>query len=1050
VTYSVSNSGSSDAAFKAAAITGTLTVTVTGSQTVADMPGSFTVKYQRCNAEDVAFEVSKATVNWISLGFSTTSSMSSTDAFTCSPGASSNQVQRWWITDYSMPSTVSGPVADGATCATVSSTTTMTFTRKMAAASSDEVALANGAEVKLIWADGPDANIQDGGIHVAKGAKAATLTLPTPAGTSDDVLVQTLTFSGVTAAQLNTAAKKTALAGTIATQLDVSASAVTVTGVQDVTLRRRRRMLLATGVKITYEVEYADDSAKSALETKMAAVGNSSSAAQTAIVAQVAAQSGVAASGIALASASASTVGTRGASVPPTVSSPSPAAGDDDDDDAGASAIEKALRVDGFEKFVTLDPDKKVGLSWTLTDDELACALKMKGMGGGYVSLAFSHPDTPNKMINADAVGGDKDAVSAYVLAASNLGAEKSSFLTKTSSEVVGGDLVVKFTRSVSKGRRRRSLADVDVSSADADTLLLWAYHSSKSFSSGASHTKRGASTLNFLTGGSSLLAEAGLTMAQQVTSAYFQLAPIVLSLVAGLVVTQGGGKVRQSCKCCLQRRVGLPRAKPIPCLSSVDGLSSMRFGEFAVWLLYFGGVGGFMAYRLRIDASGKEWQRTLGWICTYQGFITAFPSLQSGFLVAIFGIPFERSIKHHRMMGRLFVIFMYAHFVAVLTTRDISNLVASFEVPAQGQDVATGHGFLALCCATLIWFLSMSTVRRRAYVVFYWFHVVLTKLTYLFALLHLQGTLAGMILMGMALFAWVVEYCARICGPSAKGTLAVYKISTDEWTSHIQFAELPTKHKDAFSQPGDYCFLTFPQISGLHRHPFSLASGPGAAPEFRIRKMGGFTSKLHAYLRQNPSPGELKVKVDGPYGKLGVDLRDYVSVVLVAGGIGVTPMISTLLWLIEEKRANRLPALKSVNFIFSVRKRAQLAWADQALTEAYKEPGLVTVQLYVTRPSTDIEMTEQTFENSALGAHSRAVAPANTAKLSGFRGGSGTNYDFKKGRPKHDVLLSEIAAKSFEIQGAVLACGPAPLVDVVERSATKLQMDFHRETFLL
>ena len=49
-----------------------------------------------------------------------------------------------------------------------------------------------------------------------------------------------------------------------------------------------------------------------------------------------------------------------------------------------------------------------------------------------------------------------------------------------------------------------------------------------------------------------------------------------------------------------------------------------------------------------------------------------------------------------------------------------------------------------------------------------------------------------------------------------------------------------------------------------------------------------------------------------------------------------------------------------------------------------------------------------------------------------------------------YDVLLSEIATKSFETQGVVLACGPPRLVDSVERSATKLQMDFHRETFLL
>ena len=42
---------------------------------------------------------------------------------------------------------------------------------------------------------------------------------------------------------------------------------------------------------------------------------------------------------------------------------------------------------------------------------------------------------------------------------------------------------------------------------------------------------------------------------------------------------------------------------------------------------------------------------------------------------------------------------------------------------------------------------------------------------------------------------------------------------------------------------------------------------------------------------------------IDGPYGRISIPLEDYPRLLLVGGGVGVTPLTSTLRWLWAEVR---------------------------------------------------------------------------------------------------------------------------------------------------
>ncbi len=93
----------------------------------------------------------------------------------------------------------------------------------------------------------------------------------------------------------------------------------------------------------------------------------------------------------------------------------------------------------------------------------------------------------------------------------------------------------------------------------------------------------------------------------------------------------------------------------------------------------------------------------------------------------------------------------------------------------------------------------------------------------------------------------------------------------------------------------GDYVFISFPDIKGLKEmHPFSLAINPNTEKniDLLIRGDGDFTKALQTV------PLGTRVLIDGGYGRYQAFLQDQPqdsNIVILAGGIGVTPLLSTI-----------------------------------------------------------------------------------------------------------------------------------------------------------
>jgi len=114
--------------------------------------------------------------------------------------------------------------------------------------------------------------------------------------------------------------------------------------------------------------------------------------------------------------------------------------------------------------------------------------------------------------------------------------------------------------------------------------------------------------------------------------------------------------------------------------------------------------------------------------------------------------------------------------------------------------------------------------------------------------------------------------------------------------------------------RPGQYVYLRMPGISVFENHPFTIASlcsedfpseyGEGYRDMVLVfRPFGGFTKKVLQNALDHGPWHTYRAFVDGPYGGMQRRIEAFDDVVLIAGGSGITAIVSQLLSLIKKMR---------------------------------------------------------------------------------------------------------------------------------------------------
>ncbi len=106
----------------------------------------------------------------------------------------------------------------------------------------------------------------------------------------------------------------------------------------------------------------------------------------------------------------------------------------------------------------------------------------------------------------------------------------------------------------------------------------------------------------------------------------------------------------------------------------------------------------------------------------------------------------------------------------------------------------------------------------------------------------------------------------------------------------------------------------------GLKENPFSISSAPSDLPNIRftIKEMGDTTNNISSFI-----PNDI-VYVDGPHGYFIIVDRTFAGIFMIAGGIGVAPMIS----IIREMAYNK--DKRPVKLLYGNRVQSQIAFQDE------------------------------------------------------------------------------------------------------------------------
>eukprot|EP00746_Dinoflagellata_sp_MGD_P125978 gnl/MRDRNA2_/MRDRNA2_60900_c0_seq1.p1 gnl/MRDRNA2_/MRDRNA2_60900_c0~~gnl/MRDRNA2_/MRDRNA2_60900_c0_seq1.p1 ORF type:complete len:829 (-),score=87.29 gnl/MRDRNA2_/MRDRNA2_60900_c0_seq1:59-2200(-) len=414
---------------------------------------------------------------------------------------------------------------------------------------------------------------------------------------------------------------------------------------------------------------------------------------------------------------------------------------------------------------------------------------------------------------------------------------------------------------------------------------------------------------------------------------------------------------------------------------------------------------------------------------------LTLLPATKNSLWLEALGISWEKSLWVHRWMGRACLIAMLGHVIGFwinwgslgVLWHDILAIPTFYPWNSKTPPKVAVSDDWTIPMMEIIGYPSLLAMglpwlwRRANYKIFKYFHYVFLALV---PAVLLHATSGWYYMLGGVGF-WLVDLAIRfITAVKPTKVLSLTAHDAEGGVTELRFEKV-------FQEPGQYCFVNVPAISAFDWHPFSLSSSPfdGFAQMF-IKNMGPgtFTDKLYKLAKDHDEGSSLVLNVDGPYGS-SLDPRGYSAILLIAGGIGITPMHSTFRMLSQLAQRQELPAsLQLVRLIWIGRSMELFAILLDSLAQL-NLPGKFEVVLYLTNG----ERTQQQLTEKS----SAAVQASLDAKLEEL-GDPPLIPQIVSGRPCFDTMFEEL--EHFKDHGPVLVkgCGPEPMILASQKAARR------------
>ncbi|KAH9915446.1 ferric reductase NAD binding domain-containing protein [Epithele typhae] len=383
--------------------------------------------------------------------------------------------------------------------------------------------------------------------------------------------------------------------------------------------------------------------------------------------------------------------------------------------------------------------------------------------------------------------------------------------------------------------------------------------------------------------------------------------------------------------------------------------------------------------------STGKKWDplytgNRAGVIAVSQFPLITALGLKNNVISYVTGISYDKLNYIHRMAARVVFVMLWLH----------AGIRFYLLRPQELDEDWFRLGLMALVAFTILMAVSLRPVRSQHYEIFYFVHFLMVLIMLLGGYYHAERFKLGMWIWPSFLL-WALDRFVRLARVVYYNHLyfgfhkTAHRLDASVELLSPHFVRLHIQRPAHFSwTPGQTAFLIMPTVSSfpLEAHPFTIASvdsryqlegapktpslppspttedkaaaaaDPDAAPfwkelVFLINIRGGFTRQL---ARAAQTGAKVKVLIDGPYG-FSPDLDADDTVVLVAGGSGVTFTLSTLLGVLSHVQTGR-SRCRRLLFVWSVRDQGHIEWVSTALATALElaPPAIdVAVRFFVT-----------------------------------------------------------------------------------------------------